>query len=110
MNLAQKVAGIPIDLPGWTQVVAYTFLVLLAALIGTLIWRAIQAAKHNSHLGEIHAKTNLILLMLRNWQENGQISEDPALLRNEHYSPEPAQFHGAYRFDDPVTDEHERIR
>ncbi len=88
MILAQEIAGIPIALPGWTETVAWLFLALMALAIGVAIWRAIVAQKNRSHLGEIHAKTNLILLMLRNWSENGVISEDASKLRNEHYSRE----------------------
>lgn len=113
MNLAQSFAGIPISLPGWTQVVAYILLVLLALLIGVLVWRAILSQKDRSQLGEIHAKTNLILLMLRNWQERGELSDNPEPLRNEHYAaelgPEPIYSGGSHRLDDPPTDQHERV-
>lgn len=117
MNLAQKIAGIPIALPGWTQVVAYIFLVLLALLVGALIWRAIQSSKDRSQLGEIHAKANLILLILRNWQERGELTDDPEPLRNEHYAAELGpgdelylpHTSGSRRLDDPPTDQYERI-
>ena len=112
MNLAQKIAGIPIALPGWTQVVAYIFLALVATLVGALVWRGIQARKERSQLGEIHAKTNLILLMLRNWSERGQLTDEPEPLRNEHYRPDDDYLPfepRSHRVDDPITDQHERI-
>jgi hypothetical protein len=115
MNLIQKIAGIPIAFPGWTQVVAYIFLALLALLIGVLVWRAILSQKDRSQLGEIHAKTNLILLMLRNWQERGELTDNPEPLRNEHYALDPgeqvyfADPRGSHRVDDPPTDQYERV-
>lgn len=89
MLLAQEFAGIPIELPGWTQVAAYSLLGLLALLIGVLIWRGLQKRKLVTQNGEIHAKVNLILLMLRNWQENGELTEDVSRLENEHHAVDP---------------------
>lgn len=115
MNLAQKVAGIPIALPGWTQVAAYIFLALLALLVGVIAWRAFLSQKDRSQLGEIHAKTNLVLLILRNWQERGELTDTPEPLRNEHYAAEvdPGEqlyfVSGSHRQADPPTDQHERI-
>lgn len=111
MNLSQKIAGIPIDLPGWTQFVAYAFLALLTLLIGVLIWRGIQKQKGLTLDGETHAKVSTILLMLRNWSERGQLSEQP--LPNEHYASEPLPLYaprigeGSHRVDD--TDDHGRL-
>ncbi len=88
MILAQEIAGIPIAFPDWVQTFAWVFLALMALAIGVSIWRAVMAHKKRSIDGETHAKVNLILLMLRNWSENGAISEDASKLRNEHYAPE----------------------
>lgn len=87
MTLVQQFAGIPITLPGWTQVVAYLFLALLALLIGVLAWRTYLAHKNAAKmekLDEIHAKTNMIFLILRGIQEG----VEPDELQNEHYAPE----------------------
>jgi hypothetical protein len=110
MRLAQKIAGIPIALPAWTQVATYIFLALLAVAIGVAIWRAILSQKDRSQLGEIHAKVNIMLLVIRGWQE--RYESDTQQLTNEHYAPEAPQptvqgLEGASRIE--TTDEHERI-
>ncbi len=108
MNLAQ-LAGIPIALPGWTQVVAYIFLVLLALAVAVAIWRTIVTQKDRSKIGEIHARTELLLLIAREWQQSQPKPSAP--LVNEHVAPERDDLatdivsmgypEGTYRYDRP---------
>lgn len=84
MTLAASFAGIPITLPGWTETVSYIFLGLLTLAIATFIWRTILVQKDRTQIDEIHAKTNMMLLILRSWQQDGDTTE----VSNEHYAPD----------------------
>ena len=98
MRLAIDVLGIPITLPAWVQVSTYILLALLGLGIAVSIWRTAVMAKHNTLLGEVHAKVNIILLVIKGWQDRYEVETNYA---NEHYAPDtqiPAE----------VTDEHER--
>lgn len=88
MILAQEIAGIPITLPGWTQTVAYLLLALLALALAVAVWRTFLVQRDRSQLAEVHAKTNLILMILRGWQQ-GTPDADPEQLPNEHYAADP---------------------
>lgn len=62
--------GIPIELPGWVQLVAWIIVVLLVVRIAVAVYSVIQHSKDRALLEEIHAKSNLSMLMLRSWEES----------------------------------------
>lgn len=86
MIAAAGFAGIPIALPGWLQVVSYLLLVLLALGIVAAVWRTVVIHKQNGLLAETHAKTNLILMILRGWQQGTPGAQN---IENEHYAVDP---------------------
>ena len=76
MTISASFAGIPISLPGWVQAVAYILLALVALGIVASVWRTVVLQKQNGLLAETHAKTNLILMILRGWQQGTPGAQD----------------------------------
>lgn len=78
--------GIPIELPGWVQPVAWLIVVLLVIRIAVAIYSTILRSRDRTLIEEIHAKSNLTMLTLRSWQENPQTHDgepDPT----QNYEP-----------------------
>ena len=92
--------GIPIELPGWTQAVAWIFLLLLAAAVGVGVYNAMNRNKDREILSEIHAKASLTLMVLRNWQEERQEWVEPVAEHRAEEEPVlPAHPEGTYFYN-----------
>jgi hypothetical protein len=68
----ENLMGIPIELPGWVQLVAWLIVVLMVIRIAVAVYSTILRSKDRTLIEEIHAKSNLTMLTLRSWQENPQ--------------------------------------
>lgn len=104
--------GIPIELPGWVQLVAWIIVVLLVVRIAVAVYSVIQHSKDRALLEEIHAKSNLSMLMLRSWEESPNSHDgEPAENAKEPWEgrqQQPLQFSLPQR-DVELTTPQERI-
>jgi hypothetical protein len=113
MILAIDIAGIPIAFPRWVEIASYLLLALAGLGIAVSIWRTIVISKQNTLLGEIHAKTSLLVLIIKGWQEKSELDAAYEKMANEHYAPDnlSSTASGSTRAElSEVTDEHERLR